>query len=268
MGKSKKRKVYDNGKENDQLRTVAGLSNIGEAIEEALAKDGGNITEAEVVTETNTDTAQPEQQSEEVKEVKTDQTPAPEQEPEQQVKKPCKPVPHWSSDPGAQFNNLFNEVIELMVATNQTDEFIAEFRNETLSMPTRDDAIASLTGLMSKLKPIVETTNVPVDVENNINKSMEEKKMENSNNVNTNTPVAAPATATISQDQLNALMAAQQQAVAKPAQSTSALTTTEKVVLWTAAGVAVTALIVGFVAVAKASKANGRINDLELGTQL
>lgn len=265
MGKSKKRKVYDNGKENDQLRTVAGLSNIGEAIEEALAKDGGDIIEAEVVTETNTDTAQPEQSDE----VKTDQ-PVQEEtkpEPEQQVNKPCKPVPHWSSDPGAQFNNLFNEVIELMCATKQSDEFITEFRNETLSMPTREDAIASLNGLIQRLKPIVEAANVPVDVENNNNKSMEEKKMENSNNVNTTTPVA-PATATITQDQLNALMAAQQQAVAKPAQSTSALTTTEKVVLWTAAGVAVTALIVGFVAVAKASKANGRINDLELGSQL
>lgn len=75
------------------------------------------------------------------------------------------------------------------------------------------------------------------------------------NNVNAQAPVVDAA----------ALAAMQNAAVAQQSKAAgSALTTTEKVILYTAAGVAVTALIFGMIAIAKANRANARITDLEL----
>ena len=290
MSKSKRKTYTPQGKEADHLNTQAGLANVGEALDkaidgamkpdiaeitqfddlldeikerfpdryESLADDAANIAETDSIAgaikflTNELNKLNDQANAEKPAEIPVKDTPQP---------KTAKANLHWSANPSATFNNALNELIGMFVDTNQPECVIEQYRDSVLQQPTEEDAIKMIAMTKQQfdenLKKIEETV-----LNNNTNPKMEETKMNNENNtnaaqnnVNAQTPVVDAA----------ALAAMQNAAVAKQSKATgSALTTTEKVILYTAAGVAVTALIFGVIAIAKANRANARITDLEL----
>ena len=290
MSKSKRKTYTPQGKEADHLNTQAGLGNVGEALDKAidgamkpddaeikkfndliteiqerfpdqyvdLSDDAISIAETDsiagaikfLINELNK--LDDQANAEKPAEVPVKDTPKPQT---------AKANLHWSANPSAAFNNALNELVGMFVDTNQPECAIEQYRDSVLGQPTEDDAIKMIEMTKQQfnenLKKIEETV-----LNNNTNPKMEETKMNNENNTNAaqnNVNAQAPVV------DAAALAAMQNAAVAQqPKASGSALTTTEKVILYTAAGVAVTALIFGVIAIAKANRANARITDLEL----
>lgn len=291
MSKSKRKTYTPQGKEADHLNTQAGLANVGEALDkaidgamkpdiaeitqfddlldeikerfpdryESLADDAANIAETDSIAgaikflTNELNKLDDQANAEKPAEVPIKETPKPHT---------AKANLHWSANPSAEFNNALNELIGMFVDTNQPECVIEQYRDSVLGQPTENDAIKMIEMTKQQFNENLKKIEETVLNNNNPNPKMEETKMEKENNTNAaqnnanaQTPVVDAA----------ALAAMQNAAIAQqPKASGSALTTTEKVILYTAAGVAVTALIFGIVAIAKANRANARITDLEL----
>ena len=252
MGKSKKRVRYDSGCESDHIRTQAGIdaNNVGAAIEAAIEQSNAEIA-SEIAASTE---GEVEQTIPETAETGTAEQATPASaEPEEPAKEPqnngpCKPVTHWSANPSVEFRNANTEFLTLMSEVGTSEEDIKTTAEYILSQGSEEDALKIILTTTAKYKAF-------------INKSNTEEQIMADNNTTPNT--TAPAT-----DNNAAAMAAamQNQAVvaAAPA-AASGMSTTEKVVLYTAAGVAVVGLIIGVVALAKAAKANTAIANMGEG---